>query len=86
MPKTCWADMTINNQQPTSWMVYNHLFYKSMFPCSVDCKRYTVKQIDISGNQTGNMSEIFRTTKDTQRLDFFFDDNHDYHNIDAFPF
>merc|ERR1739849_26224 len=32
-----------------------------------DCKRYTVKQIDISGNQTGNMSEIFRTTKDTQR-------------------
>merc|ERR1712010_383175 len=30
-----------------------------------DCKRYTVKQIDISGNQTGNMSEIFRTTKDT---------------------
>merc|ERR1712013_551253 len=32
-----------------------------------DCKRYTVKQIEISGNQTGNMSEIFRTTKDTQR-------------------
>merc|ERR1712189_105262 len=32
-----------------------------------DCKRYTVKQIDISGNNTGNMSEIFRTTKDTQR-------------------
>merc|ERR1711964_794417 len=28
-----------------------------------DCKRYTVKQIEISGNQTGNMSEIFRTTK-----------------------
>ena len=28
------------------------------------------------------MSEIFRTTKDTQRLDFFFDDNHDDHDID----
>ena len=36
---------------------------------AVDCKRYTVKQIEISGNQTGNMSEIFRTTKDTQRYD-----------------
>lgn len=40
---------------------------------AVDCKRYTVKQIDISGNQTGNMSEIFRTTKDTQRYDEDFD-------------
>ena len=36
---------------------------------AVDCKRYTVKEIEISGNQTGNMSEIFRTTKDTQRYD-----------------
>ena len=82
MPKTCWAYMTNNSLQPTSWMVYNHLLYNPMLPCSVDCKRYTVKQIDISGNQTGNMSEIFRTTKDTQRLDFFFDDNHDDHDID----
>ena len=84
MPKTCWADMTNKSQQPTFGRFTT--IYNPMFPCSVDCKRYTVKQIDISGNQTGNMSEIFRTTKDTQRLDFFFDDNHDYQNIDAFPF
>ena len=41
-----------------------------------------MKQIEISGNQTGNMSEIFRTDKDTQRLDYFFDDNHDDNDID----
>ena len=32
--------------------------------------------------KTRNMLEIFRTTKDTQRLDYFFDDNHDDHDID----